>query len=279
MKLMQLLICLILLPVSGLAQTRTFNRMVSFTPGGALRVNTDLGSVRLTAWDRDQVEIVAHIIGRTEQMGTEYAQRAVDATQIEVTGDAGALTIRANYDNVPREKRWGGWNRVLPRIEWEIRAPRRADIELDTGRSEAEVRGFEGRHRLKLDRSPLRAADLAGDTRLHIDRGGDSRLRGMRGGLSIEADRTNLTFDELRLTSDSRVQLDRGHLELGLAPGQGLHISARRERRTSFRSDLPLTLNPAIIGGDEDKIEGSINGGGPRLALQTDRAQVRLRGN
>lgn len=264
----------LLVPVAGMAQSKNFNRTVEFTSGGDLRVNTDVGTVRLTSWDRNQVEVVARLEGRTnEHTSADYARRAVEATRIEMIGDARSLTIKANYDDVPYESIWGGKNRVIPRIEWEIRAPRRANITLDVDRSEAEVRGFEGRHNLHSDRTPFRAEDLSGEIRLNIDRGNDSRLANVRGSLHIEADRTNLTFDRLELTGDSRIQIDRGDLVMGLGNSRGFQLSMNKERRTTFRSDFPITTN----GIYDDKIEGAVNGGGPRLAIQSDRAKIHLR--
>ncbi|MBS1812021.1 MAG: hypothetical protein JST84_27915 [Acidobacteria bacterium] len=266
---------LLLLPATLLAQSKNFNRSVEFSSGGDLHVNTDVGTVRLTSWDRNQVEVIARIIGRTENTSEDYARRAVEATKIELIGDARSLTVKANYDDVPYENKWGGRNRIVPRIEWEIRAPRQANIDLDVDRSEANLRGFDGRHHLKTDRTTLRVEDMSGEIRLNIDRGDNSQLSNVRGSLQIDADRTNLMFDRLQLTGDSRVQMDRGNLELRMAGSQGLNVSMVKERRSSFQSDFPITTNSF----SEDKLEGAINGGGPRLTLQTDRTKVHLKNN
>lgn len=263
-------------PASSIAQSKNFNRTVEFSAGGDLHVSTDVGSVRLTSWERNQVEVVARIEGRnSENISADYMRRAVDATRIEVSGDARSLTIKANYDDVPYESIWGGRNRVIPRIEWEIRAPRRANIDLNVDRSEAEVRGFEGRHHLHSDRTPFRAEDLSGEIRLNIDRGNDSRLSNLRGSISIESDRTDLTFARLQLTGDSKIQIDRGKLEMGMANSNGFQLSMGKERRSSFQSDFPITTN----GINDDRIEGTINGGGPRLAIHSDRAKIYLKNN
>jgi hypothetical protein len=276
MKLVQLVTFLVILSAVSMAQSKNFNRTVDFTPGGDLRVNTDVGTVRLTSWERNQVEVVARIVGRNrEDVSADYMRRAVEATEIEVVGSGNRVTIKANYDNVPYESKWGGKNRVIPHIEWEIRAPRRANVELDTDRSEAEVRGFDGRHFLKTDRSPLRVEDMAGELRLNIDRGNQTRLSNIRASLQIEADRTDLTFERLQLTGDSKVQMDRGKLEMRMAGSQGLNLSMNKERRNSFQSDFPITTSSF----SDDKLEGAINGGGPRLTLHTDRTQVHLRNN
>lgn len=276
MKTFLLVILLLLAALPTAAQSKNFNRAIDFAPGGDLRVSTDVGSVKLTSWERNQVEVIARISAREhERMSADYMRRAVEATQIEVTGSGNSLTIKANYDNVPYESLWGGKNRVIPRIDWEIRAPRRANIDLDTDRSEAEVRGFEGRHSLKTDRTPLRVEDMMGELRLNVDRGNDTRLSNVRGSLQIEADRTDLTFERLQLTGDSRVQMDRGKLEMRMAGSQGLNLSMNKERRNSFQSDFPITTSSF----SDDRIEGAINGGGPRLTLRTDRTQVHLKNN
>lgn len=272
------LLATLCLPVAALAQTKNFNRTVEFAPGGDLRVNTDVGTLRLTAWERPEVEVVARIIGR-EGNGTsaEDMQRSVEMTQIEITGgDGSPLTIKANYDGVNSENKkiWVSWNRHLPRIEWEIRAPRQLNLTLDVDRSEfAEVRGFDGRHLVNSDRTALRLDDISGDIRLGIDRGQGSQLNNVSGKLMVESDRTNLSFERLQLTGDSRMQVDRGVLDMRMAGAPGLSVSMNKERRSSFKSEFPFTMNSS----NEDKIEGTINGGGPRLTLQTDRTSVHLR--
>ncbi|HEX4947052.1 MAG TPA: hypothetical protein VFZ34_10325 [Blastocatellia bacterium] len=276
MKLVHCIAFLVILSAVSLAQSKNFNRTVDFVAGGDLRVNTDVGTVKITSWERNQVEVIARIEGRShESVSADYMRRAVEATEIEILGSGNRVSIKANYDNVPYESSWGGRNRVIPRIEWEIRAPRRANIDLDTDRSEAEVRGFEGRHLLKTDRSPLRVEDMTGELRLEIDRGNTSRFSNVRGSLQVEADRTHLTFDRLQLTGDSRIEIDRGDIEMRMAGSQGFQLSMNKERRATLQSDFPITTN----NFNDDRIEGSINGGGPRLAIRADRGKVHLRNN
>lgn len=43
------LLAALCLPVAALAQSKNFNRTIEFAPGGNLRVNTDVGTLRLTA--------------------------------------------------------------------------------------------------------------------------------------------------------------------------------------------------------------------------------------
>src|SRR5918992_5124289 len=82
------------------AQDREFTRTVDLQASGTLRVEGSKGSIQLTSWDKPQVEIHARIeLPRHEPR--EYAQRAVDATQIDVIAGTGSVSIRSNYDQVP----------------------------------------------------------------------------------------------------------------------------------------------------------------------------------
>lgn len=262
----------LLVPAVAGAQSRTVRQTVDLSAGGRLTLVADISDVHLTSWDREELEVVARIEAR-EPLSGDAAKQAVEATRIDVTGGAAARSVRANYDDVPRTSMWGGTSQILPKITYDIRAPRRLSLDLEIDRSTADIRGFDGTFDLHADRTELRAADLTGTVRLDIDRGGTTVFEGLRGQLTFDADRTNLRLDGFTLTGDSRVDVGRGDLELRLASGAGLTLSLDRERRSQFDTELPLTTRSL----DRDRVEGAVNGGGPRLSIGTDRAHVSLR--
>ena len=254
------------------AQSKSFNETVPLPAGGSLTLYANKGSVKLTGWDRDQVEIRARI--EADSGGSsDYARRAVDATRVDVTTTRNSVAIRSNYENLPSSS-WifgGSWN--TPSIHYEIRAPRRIDVRMDIDRSETILNGFEGRMVLTLDRSEIDGTDLAGDLRLTIDRGGDSSLRNIRGSIAVDADRTNLRIDVARLSGPSRIEIDRGDADVSVAPGQGFDLNTSLSRRADF--DTNLAVQSRSRNGSNPS--GSINGGGPRFAIEADRSRVRLR--
>ena len=75
------------------------------------------------------------------------------------------------------------------------------------------------------------------------------------------------------INDDSRIELDRGDLEIDLPADQGLTIIADMLRRAEFESDFPVTMQ-SMDGRD---FRGTINGGGPELLIESDRGRVRLR--
>ena len=267
------------------AQDRTFQQTMEFQSGSRLALEAERGSVRLTSWDRQEAEILARI-EPPPGVDADYAQQAVDGTTIEVRGNRRSVRIRTDYRGVPRLL----GDRRVPRVHYEIRVPRQLDLDLEIDRAATTIEGFEGRLLLDLDRSDLDARDLAGTVTLQLDRGtlqasdlagsiaidldrsGEVVLDGVRGGLQLDADRTDVTLRDLAIESDSAVEMDRGDLDVELAADRAVTVDAAGTRRSGLSIDLP--------GRSESRdgdFHGDVNGGGPVLRIEADRGAVRVR--
>jgi hypothetical protein len=271
--------CALLVICSGMvtAQDKEFSRTVALDPGGSLRVEGSKGSMRITGWDRSEVEIRARIeVPRRED--ADYARRVVEATRIDVAGQGGSVTVATNYDDVPERDGVMGWalgrgDRTVPAVHYEIHAPRRIALAIDSDRGPAAISGFEGRFDFVVDRGELHLSEASGELRLEIDRGDRSRIDGFRGSLTIEADRTDLDIDAQALDRDSRIEIDRGDVEVRLPEGQGLTVHTDISRRGDFRTDFPIEWSTS----DPRHSQGRINGGGTALTVESDRATIELR--
>jgi hypothetical protein len=274
----RILLCagVLLLITSPLAaQSKVFERTVSLAPGGLLRLDANRGSVRLTGWDRDQVEIRARIEAESS-WDSEYARRVVAATTVDVvTSVRNEVVIRGNYENVPFQDWIFSNGRSTPNIHYEIRAPRRVDLRLNIDRSNSVINSFDGRIDLEADRSVIDASDWTGPIRIGIDRGGDSTFRNIRGSITVEADRTNLRMDLARLDASSRIEIDRGDIDMSLARGQGVDLDTSLSRRATFDTDLPIETKSFRRSNPS----GAVNGGGPgnRGRSQPDSIALRHR--
>jgi len=258
---------------SAAAQAREFSRAVDLDPGGALRVVGTKGSMRIVSWDQPKVEIRARI-ERPEGVEEDYATRAVEATNILVTGDRNAVSVVSDYSQVPTRKGWGdGENRTVPPVHYEVRAPRRINLSLDSDRGPVNVVGFEGALDIVVDRGELELREVVGDLRVEIDRGDRSRMSGVRGSLRLEADRTNLDIEAQALDRDSRIEIDRGDVELRVPDAQRLTVRTDISRRARFHTDFPIQWTSS----NPRRSQGHINGGGAELFLESDRANIELR--
>jgi hypothetical protein len=256
------------------AQTKQFDKTVPLPSGGYLSLHATRGSVKLTSWERNEVEIRARIQA-APRMDADYARTSVEATTVDVTAGARDVRIRSNYDKVPeaRGSWFGGWWKDVPEIHYDIRAPRKLEIRLDIDRSDTSLRGFEGRLDVVSDRSELDLVDLAGRITLEMDRGESTRLEKVRGSLRIDADRTNFDIGLAGLDERSSIETDRGDIRIEVPQTQGLTIDADLTRRSDFDADdLPVQMRR----GDKRRFTADVNGGGPTLTVEADRGRIRL---
>lgn len=253
-------------------QSREFNQTRALDAGGTLVFETDKGSVKLTAWERREVAIYARIEA-PENEAAEAGRQAVEAARIDISGDAGTLFIRSNFSDVPSTStRLGDWSRNLPHIHYDIRAPRELNLRLNADRSRVSLQGFAGRLALETDRTEVTVRESAGELQLKVDRGA-VQLDNVRGSLALNSDRTDTRANNLTLEGDSRLNVSRGEAELRIPAEQGLSVSARTGRRETFVTDFGIGTRPF----NSDTVEGTINGGGPRLTVLGDRSRVYLR--
>jgi hypothetical protein len=259
--------------VPAAAQSKQFDKTVPLPSGGYLSLHATRGSVKLTSWDRNDVEVRARIQA-APGVDAEYARQSVDATTVDVTSGARDVRIRSNYDKVPGTTSWFGnaWKDV-PEIHYEIRAPRKLEIRMDIDRSDTTMRGFDGRVDIVSDRSELALADLAGRITLEVDRGQSSRLQNVRGSLRIDGDRTNFDIGLASLDDRSSIETDRGDIRIEVPGSQGLTIDADLTRRSDFDAD---DLKVQKRSGDTRRFTADINGGGPTLSVEADRGRIRL---
>lgn len=261
-------------PESAVGQTREFSDTVDFEPGGSLSINTQRGTVKLTTWDQARVEVFARIEA-PDGVSRSYAEEAVESVHIDVNGSARSLTIRTVYDDVPyyddNDDGWGH-SRRIPHVHYEIRAPRQLDLDLELERVNSTLEGIEGRVHIESERGDIDGQDWRGDIVMRLERG-EVRLSNITGAIDLDLERVNVEIDRWQIDGNSRVTAERGVVNLQLPEDQGLELRADVGSKGDFDSDFQITAR----NFRRNKIEGVINGGGPRLHLQGERTEFRLR--
>ena len=276
-----------------------FEKTVDLAAGGRLTLETFKGSVELISWNQNKVEIVARI-EPGDDVSSEYAQRSVEATEIDIWSSGRSLSIRSDYEAVPCEqdvdKGWHiGCSKTLPYVHYQIKAPRNLSIRLEDHKSEIDISGFDGDLDLDTHRGTVKLADLTGEIRLDTHRGrveasglsgdirlnthrGRMRLAGLRGRVRVETHRGEISIDALEIDGSSRLETHRGHIVLSLPESQGFDVRGEIGRRADFDSDFDITLRTSgRRNRNRDRIEGTVNGGGPEIYINTYRGEIRLR--
>lgn len=279
-------------------QVRAEEVVKSYTVAGRanVRVNTNDGSVRVTSTDSKQVEF------RVEYQGYELGKNlSVDARQ---DGDKVELTARVMGH-------WGfSWGRDSKSLRIEVRMPREADLQVETGDGSVQAESINGTVNVHTGDGSVKANSLTGTIDLHTNDGGitvnslkgDIRLRTGDGSIEardmdgkVEADSGDGHIRLVGRFDALNVKTGDGSVDTRVLPGSKM-VSSWTVRTgdgsvdivlpADFQANIDATTGdghislgiPVTVEGNFSKseIRGKMNGGGQALTIHTGDGSIRL---
>ena len=262
--------------------------------GGRLSVDGFNGSVEVSVWEQETVDI----------SGTKYARTQEDThdLKIEVDHRADSVSIRAVRPNM-RRRNFGvrfvikvPRGVVLDHLTTSNGAIRTSDgagpARLRTSNGNVEVRRLKGSLNAETSNGPVELQDIDGAVEVHTSNG-HVRAQGIRGALDATTSNSSIHATLDKVDGAVRVQSSNGAIDLTLPPdtqsavrahtsndGITLHlpgeVNARLSAGTSnasISSDFEMRMRGEI---SKHHIEGSIGNGGPLIDLSTSNGQIRI---
>ncbi len=141
----------------------------AFPAGGSLRVASDRGDIQVVAGADDQLRVLINKVVVAESQTRAESDAAGMKPNISVAGNV--VTISANT-------RAGAMN-------MEIQIPRKAAVDLMTGRGDIRVTGREGAVKVHTARGDVTVEDVNGSATIHLSRG-DLRATHVTGDVTAE---------------------------------------------------------------------------------------------
>jgi hypothetical protein len=223
------------------------------TSGGRIELHSERGAAHITTWDRNQVDVVAHIEADPESRDPEGSLR-----RTEIRFIAAGNSVRIATDFGQRDGTW--LNEIgdsLPHVSYEIRLPRGVDLQVQDNRSEIQVGEFWGHLTLETDRSQVHVASLTGTADVHADRG-------------------QIIIERLALTHSSQFQTDRTAVELGLTSKPHVRLDLDLDR---VSPSVEAGLLPGVLHEAHHRVtyRGSTEREAPTLRVTADRGSLSLR--
>ena len=250
---------------------KEFSQTLPFEPGETLSLKAFKGSIHLTSWESNQVEVVA-TIEAPGYVSAEYAQQTVEATRIEMRRTGSGVSIKSDYDQVPFDRsRWFGYSKILPYVHYQIRLPRSLRLRLNDYKSDIEVYGLEGDLRINTYKGNLEGRGLAGELTLETYKG-VARLSAVQGSVNVETYKGNVDIEVDALEADSRLDTYKGDITLHLPASQSATIRADLNKRSGFKSGFDLERRYR----SKYSFDAELNGGGPRILVKTYKGDIRL---
>jgi hypothetical protein len=275
--------------------SRDFHYSFPLKPNGRLTVESFNGSIEISGWDQESVDI----------SGTKYGptQERADSLQIETGNTPDSVTVRAIR---PSERR----NNLGARFV--IKVPRSALLDrITTSNASIRTEDTAGPARLRTSNGSIRVQDLRGSLDAQtsnasvdlIDVEGDViahssnghiHAEGLRGGFDASTSNAGVNAKIIRADRSIRVETNNGGVDLTLPANLTTDVRANtsnsgitvripdstnarilaRTSNSSISSDFDLKVRGEISKNHMDGAIGS--GGGPLIELTTSNGGIHL---
>lgn len=234
------------------ADFKDVNKTVPLTGTGLVEIETHKGSIRVSVWDRQEVDIQARI---EAEPGSPMDRRRFDATEVRIDSSPNSVEIRTYYPNFVFPNSIFDDNGNNPEVRYTIKMPKTARLTIRDHRSSTEVTGLQG------------ALDLTTHR-------GSAHLQGLGGPLRLDSYRGDAHVDFASFSAASSVTTYRGTIDISMPKASHFDLQTDVGRRGAIDTDF--TLITRTIGRRNEGMRGTVNGGGPSLTIKAGRGEVRL---
>lgn len=220
------------------AAEETVNLESVLKAGGSLHLSNSNGDVTIHAWDKDKVVLKAIKKGRN--------QDALDKVKVSLTSRGDHVEI-----NVKRPKSfWFGRSATVTMEVWVptklklVANATNGDVKVENVQGDLQVSTTNGNVTLLGAAGKIQSSSTNGDLRTDLVAGDDK-------GVSMETTNGSIT---LRLANSAK-----GQLEASTTNG-------------SVASELPMTVSKS----SKRHLVGALNGGGPKIELETTNGSIKI---
>ena len=248
----------LLVAASPAAADRTISKTLPVPADGRVLIDTYKGSINVTSWDRAEVAVEARI-APDDSCGTERDQKEwVADTRVIVEKDGLGVRIKSDYDAL--ESSWGFFHACTSRpfVHYKVSLPRGADLRIKDYKSDTDVKDFAGR--LTLDTY-----------------NGSAALAGLSGALDLKTYKGEVRAQFARLSGEVRAETYKGDVTLTFPANAAFDLRADAGRRGEILSDFEGTGPVRAYRRSGSRSSAAVNGGGPHVALSTEKGRFSVR--
>ncbi|MBZ5508467.1 MAG: DUF4097 family beta strand repeat-containing protein [Acidobacteriia bacterium] len=255
---------------AGTDQSERFQRSFSITPGGTLDVENYKGTIHVVGSDTNQVTV--DVTKRFE--GNDSDRKWwMENVKVNFRNDSNRVSVEVKYPEWTCTFCWPGHD-FTAAVELEIRVPRQINVKLESYKPDIRVASINGDIRIKSYKSPIEIDSTAGAVRIDTYKE-TVKLRNVtiHGPLEIRSYKADAEIDARGLGDSVTLENEKGSIVLRVPANAGLDVNFEGGRRSSFHSDFPMASNAGHL---DHSIRGTVNQGGTRLRLHTEKGSVSL---
>jgi DUF4097 and DUF4098 domain-containing protein YvlB len=265
-----------------------FSHSFPVEPGGKLVMHVDRGDVQITSADQDNVEI--KLQREVTHASDSEASKILEEENVTFKQNGNQIFIIAQ--NPPSLQHPGIFG-PHPNLDahYEITVPRQFHIQAETVGGSVKVTGIQGNADVKTMGGNLDCEDIDGDVNAQT-MGGDVQASGCNGKLLLKTMGGSITADKFKgssiqatteggsvsadmlvaPTSDCKFGTSGGNVSIRLPGDAAVTLDAQTEGG-SIDTDFPIQVAHHFAN---DSFNGTLNGGGPTLKLETTGGNIEV---
>lgn len=260
MKRLLLVLCAAYLTLAADSRyNEDFHYSFAQSAGGKLSVENVNGSVEISGWDQNTVEIT----------GTKYADSEARLHDIRIDVSNGGnwvqvKTVRPEYDH------HGNLG-----AKFVIHVPRQTELErVRSSNGRLRVENVNGNVTLHTSNGSVHISGIKGNVEAHSSNGSVHALN-VRGGVNATTSNGSMELEiENPQNSDVIAATSNGTITLKMPAATNAAISAHTSGHDRIYSDFDVTVHGGQLA--KSRLDGTIGGGGPKIDLSTSNGNIRL---
>ncbi len=235
---------------------KTFKKSISFNQGGYLSLSNKNGEIEITAWEKDVVEIIAYKVVRASDR--ETAEKLLEHLKIEIKENDNEIIVETDFPSSSDNGFFGwlfeGGNNSFS-VSYEVKVPRKIDLNIHTTNGDVEVKDISGRLRLESTNGSIVGRDIQGLT----------KCRTTNGSIKV-------SFDEVSGEDEMNFKTTNGSIKLYLPESYGAKAELKT---TNGHIDSDFSMSGSSYKSKK-KFSGIINDGGHDLYCKTTNGNISL---
>lgn len=279
------------------AAQKEFHKTFQVTPGGKFTIETDSGSLRIAGTTDNEISVSAEIEGSEK-----------DVAEFDVTSEQMENEVSVWGKKSKRGLNFRNWSSRLT-VVFTIQVPKQFSLLLNTSGGDVSVQSIDGTVSGRTAGGKVDMNDVKGDVEFSTN-GGDIHMEKGMGNIHMETLGGNIALTEL--TGDVDARTNGGNIKVDTMEGKvhvetmggNIFLKVNGENRgiyartnggqitievpKNFAADIDLqTLSgqvqcelPLMTSGmfDQDRIAGTVNGGGALIQAYTMGGNIRIEG-
>ena len=220
-------------------------------PGGRVEINNVNGKVNVMPGQGSAVEILAVKTGKAAS--PEAAKQALERIQIVDSSTGNVIKVETKIDR----SSGGLFNHSSAQVEYTVRVPANAELKLTTVNGGLEIEGMNGQITAETTNGGIRAREIGGAIEATTTNGGVevNLSRVPEGGVKLECTNGGI---KLELPADAKATIA-ARISNGGIDTDGVNIQTRGE-------------------SSRRRLDGDLNGGGPRISLEGTNGGIKISG-